>query len=96
MTKTVTMAQTTLGYIPILLAQVSSGVLLGRCPVTSLLAVARVLGVTRWGSPLLVATGALGVTRRGVPFGWDSGSLILVTGCPPGMAQGTSAMWYRD
>ena len=96
MTKTVTMVQIALGYIPILLAQVSSGVLLSRCPVTFFLAVARALGVPRRGSPHLVAAGASGVTKRGVPSGWDSGSLILVTGCPPGMAQGISAMWYRD
>ena len=52
MTKTVTMVQIALGYIPILLAQVSSGVLLDRCQVTYLLTVARVLSVTRWSSPL--------------------------------------------
>ena len=81
------MVQIVLGYIPILLAHVSSGVLLSRCPVTSFLAVAHALGVTRQGFPCLVATGASGVMKLGVPFGWDSGSLILVTGCPPGVAQ---------
>ena len=38
MTKTVTMVQIALGYIPILLAQVPSGVLLSRCLVTFFLA----------------------------------------------------------
>ena len=73
-----------------------SGVLLSRCLVTFFLAATCTLGVPRWGSLYLVATGVSGVMKRGVPSGWGSGSLILVTGCPPGMAQGISAMWYRD
>ena len=46
------------------------------------------LGCHRMEFSSLTATGVLGVTRRGVPFGWDSGSLLLVTRCPPGVAQG--------
>ena len=51
------MVQIALGYIPILLAQVPSGVLLSRCLVTFFLAATCTLGVPRWGSLYLVATG---------------------------------------
>ena len=45
----------------------SSGVLLGRCPVTSTLTAAGALGVT---GCVLTTTGVLGVAGRGVPIGW--------------------------